>query len=109
VSALPASASLFLPTFGIKAWQITGCGVRQVLIRKVSGTRAYVSRLARNSLASDAAFGFVVATSACLITDLFETEGRARAEHRRRREATFSPYDRRVRLLPAEPMPEPTL
>lgn len=76
-------------------WQITGGGVRRVLIRrKPIGTIFAVSRF----VFSDAARvigGFAPKTVHAPITDLFPTEHDARVEFCRRRRETHSALDRR--------------
>jgi hypothetical protein len=85
-----------------RAWQVTGCGVRQVLIRQTRGTRAYISRFVGLIRAPGDAAGFALNTSMCLFADLFENEAHARAEHRRRRKLTHSAIDRRCRIAAPE-------
>lgn len=77
------------------AWQIAGHTVRRVLIRRLGGATARVSRLVSTHLTEGPAFGFAVRTSAASLHDLFSSENEARAECDLRRLRTHRPNDRR--------------
>lgn len=81
------------------SWQVSGQGVREVLIREWFDAGAAVSRRAgglvpgRGGLIRDWALN----TSLAAAGDLFLIEGEARAAFARRQDATRLPADRRMR------------
>jgi hypothetical protein len=82
---------------GAQVWQITGRGVRLVLIRRfLDPATARVSRWLNAGLDS----GFVPAATSAPVSDLFATESAARIEAAQRRNLTHSAADRRCLLSP---------
>jgi hypothetical protein len=81
------------------AWQITGRGVREVLIRSTLVDGALVSRRTGPFLhnAAGRARDFAANTLPALFQNLYRTEAEARAEFGRRQLLTRSPLDRRLR------------
>lgn len=89
-------------------WQITGSGVRAVVIVHAAGAtdQVRVSRIIAIDSDKGPAFGYRPLTSASRLDDLFLREADARLEFCRRRRMTHASTDRRRRApSPTESAP----
>lgn len=100
--AAPADAGTPVSATIGRAWQVTGAGVRRVIIRRPLGPTSYaVSRLVYYD-ATRTTGGFCPRSKPANAADLFLDQTDARTEFLRRQRLTRCANDRRVGRQPAE-------